>query len=144
LTDRFRNYSDPTGLNHAADLNPGAYVPLDAYNVWRQLGDNADYPNVSDFTRLTLYNPYRYNSTMFLEDGSYVKINSITVGYNFDRAWARRFGVSSARINLTADNVYTFSRYGGPDPELVTGVGRDGSNGYPRQRKYSLGISVQF
>jgi TonB-linked SusC/RagA family outer membrane protein len=143
LTDRFRNYSDPTGQNYGKGA-PGAYVPLDAYNVWRQLGDNADYPNVSDFTRLTLYNPYRYNSTMFLEDGSYLKINSITVGYNFDRRWARRFGVSSARLNFTANNVYTFSRYSGPDPELVTGVGRDGSNGYPSKRTYSMGISVQF
>ncbi len=143
LTDRFRNYSDPSGQNYG-DGAPGAYVPLDAYNVWRQLGDNADYPNVSDFTRLTLYNPYRYNSTMFMEDGSYVKVNSITVGYNVDRNWARRFGISSARINLTANNVYTFSKYSGPDPELVTGVGRDGSNGYPSRRTYSLGVSVQF
>ncbi len=143
LTDRFRNYSDPSGQNYGSGA-PGAYVPLDAYNVWRQLGDNADYPNVSDFTRLTLYNPYRYNSTMFMEDGSYVKINTITVGYNFDRRWARRFGVSSARVNLTANNVYTFSNYSGPDPELVTGVGRDGSNGYPSRRTYSLGVSVQF
>ncbi|WP_398455145.1 SusC/RagA family TonB-linked outer membrane protein [Sphingobacterium thalpophilum] len=143
LTDRFRNYSDPQGLNYGNDA-PGAYVPLDAYNVWRNLGDNADYPNVSDFTRLMLYNPYRYNSTMFLEDGSYFKINSVTVGYNFDREWVRRFGITSARINLTANNVYTFSNYSGPDPELVTGVGRDGSNGYPSKRTYSLGVSVQF
>ncbi|MNY34485.1 hypothetical protein D3C86_1688310 [compost metagenome] len=119
-------------------------MPLDAYNVWRELGDNADYPNVSDFTRLSLYNPYRYNSTMFLEDGSYIKFNSATLGYNFDRKWIQRFGISSARLNFTANNIYTFSHYSGPDPEIVTGVGRDGSNGYPSKRTYSLGINVQF
>lgn len=145
LTDRFRNYDTPTGvIEGKPNYVPGAYVPLDAYNVWRQLGDNADYPNVSDFTRLTLYNPYRYNSTMFLEDGSYFKINSATLGYNFDRKWIQRYGLTSARINFTANNIYTFSRYAGPDPELVTSVGRDGSNGYPSKRTYSLGVSVQF
>ncbi|MEN5056713.1 SusC/RagA family TonB-linked outer membrane protein [Sphingobacterium kitahiroshimense] len=145
LTDRFRNYDRPNGIKEG-DLNyvPGAYVPLDAYNVWRELGDNADYPNVSDFTRLSLYNPYRYNSTMFMEDGSYFKINSATLGYNFDRKWIQRYGLTSARINFTANNIYTFSRYSGPDPEIVTGVGRDGSNGYPSKRTYSLGLSVQF
>ncbi|WGQ16446.1 SusC/RagA family TonB-linked outer membrane protein [Sphingobacterium faecium] len=144
LADRFRNYSTPTGIYANPNDQPGAYVPLDAYNVWRELGDNADYPNVSDFTRLSLYNPYRYNSTMFLEDGSYIKFNSATLGYNFDRKWIQRFGISSARLNFTANNIYTFSHYSGPDPEIVTGVGRDGSNGYPSKRTYSLGINVQF
>ncbi|WP_394676985.1 SusC/RagA family TonB-linked outer membrane protein [uncultured Sphingobacterium sp.] len=145
LADRFRNYDRPTGIKEG-DLKyvPGAYVPLDAYNVWRQLGDNADYPNVSDFTRLSLYNPYRYNSTMFLEDGSWLKLSSATVGYNFNRIWLKRYGLTSARLNFTASNIFTFSNYSGPDPELVTGVGRDGSNGYPSKRTYSLGVSVQF
>jgi len=145
LTDRFRSYSNPTGLNpDDINYNPGAYVPLDAYNVWRELGDNAVYPNVSDFTRLSLYNPYRYNSTMFLEDGSYLKINSATLGYNFDRQWVQRFGISSARINFTANNIYTFSKYSGPNAENVTALGRDASNGYPSKRSYSMGLSVQF
>jgi hypothetical protein len=81
---------------------------------------------------------------MFLEDGSYVKINSATLGYNFDRKWIQRYGLTSARLNFTANNIYTFSKYAGPDPELVTGVGRDGSNGYPSKRTFSLGVSVQF
>ncbi|MFD2966777.1 SusC/RagA family TonB-linked outer membrane protein [Sphingobacterium bambusae] len=145
LADRFRNYSDPTGANAiGGGNNPGAYVPLDAYNVWRQQGDNADYPNVSDFTRLSLYNPYRYNSTMFLEDGSYLKFNSATLSYNFDRKWSQRLGVSSARVYVTAFNIYNFNRYSGPDPELVTAVGRDASSGYPNKRSYTFGMNIQF
>jgi hypothetical protein len=79
-----------------------------------------------------------------LEDGSWLKLSSATVGYNFNRIWLKRYGLTSARLNFTASNIFTFSNYSGPDPELVTGVGRDGSNGYPSKRTYSLGVSVQF
>ncbi|GHE23386.1 SusC/RagA family TonB-linked outer membrane protein [Sphingobacterium griseoflavum] len=139
LTDRFRNYADPAGVGFA-----GSYVPLDVYNVWRNQGDNADFPNVSDFTRLPLYNPYRYNSTLFLEDGSYLKFNSATLGYNFDRNWTRRFGISSARLYISGFNLYNFNRYSGPDPELVTALGRDASSGFPNRRSYTFGMNIQF
>lgn len=148
LADRFRNYADPTGMNpgliHADMRGAGAYVPLDEFNIWRQYGDIADYPNTSDFTRIALYDPYRYNSTMYMEDGSYFKINQITLGYDIPRTWSQRFGITSSRIALTGNNLYHFSRYSGPDPELVTALGRDNSNGYPNARNYSFVLSIQF
>lgn len=147
LADRFRNYADPDNAKgDAGGKNPGALVPLDDYDVWRMLGDDAYYPNPFDFTRINgSFNPYRYDQTLFMEDGSYVKFQTATLAYNFDReGFVRRLGVSSLRLYLTANNIFTFSRYSGPDPELVTGMGRDSSNGYPNRRSYTIGLNVQF
>lgn len=143
LADRFRNYSNPS--NQGEDENPGALVPLDQYDVWRMVGDDAYFPNPFDFTRNSFYNPYRYDQTLFMEDGSYVKFQTATLSYNFDREkFIRRFGISSLRLFFTANNIITFSRYSGPDPELVTSMGRDSSNGYPNRRSYTLGLNIQF
>jgi len=145
LADRFRNYSDPDNKNGSAgNRNPGALVPLDEYDVWRVLGDDAYYPNPFDFTRTGFANPYRYDQTLFMEDGSYVKFQTATLAYNFDRDLIQRVGITSLRLYLTANNIYTFSRYSGPDPELVTSVGRDSSGGYPNRRSYTLGLNIQF
>lgn len=143
LADRFRNYSNPAGVV-AADKNPGALVPISEYDIFTSLGQDAKYPNPFDFTRNGLIDPFRYDQTLFQEDGSYLKFNSATIGYNFDRNWTKQIGITSLRMYLSAYNIYTFSKYSGPDPELVSGLGRDSSNGYPNRRSYTFGLNVQF
>lgn len=64
--------------------------------------------------------------------------------YNVNRDVLKRFGMTSCRLSLSANNVYTFSNYNGPDPELVTGLGRDNSGGYPNARSYAVGVNIQF
>ncbi|MGN6162970.1 MAG: SusC/RagA family TonB-linked outer membrane protein [Flavisolibacter sp.] len=139
----FQNYNNPTILS--------ALVPINDYNYWipspgvKGSGTvNAQYPNPYDFTRAGVMQPYRTNQTLFLEDGSYWKINNIILAYNMNRNFIKRFGMTSCRLTLTANNVYTFSNYSGPDPELVTALGRDNSGGYPNARTYAVGINIQF
>lgn len=134
--ERFSYYSDPTNLN--------VLVPIDQYNYWRKPGDVAKYPNPFDFINSPYIDPYRINQTLYLEDGSYFKINSITLAYNFDRNYTKRFGITSCRAYVTAGNVYTFSKYSGPDPENVTDLGYDNSNGYPNRRTLTFGVNLQF
>jgi len=137
LADRFRNYSDPTGA--------GALVPLSQLDYWTPENVDAYYPNPFDFRRYGFYDPFRYDQTLFQEDGSYLKIQTATLSYNFDRDFIRRtLGITSARLFLTANNIYTFSKYSGPDPELVSALGRDSSSGYPNRRSYTFGLNVQF
>lgn len=136
LANTLQSFRNPTAQN--------AYVPLDAYNFWQQDGDQAVYPNPYNYLRYTYFNPNMYDQTLFQEDGSYFKINSATFGYNFDREKLQRYGMTSLRVYATANNVYTFSKYSGPDPELVTALGRDDSGGYPRSRSYAIGVQVQF
>lgn len=129
----------------------GSLTPIDQYNYWKPLNadrsvgtEGAKYPNPFDFRRAGTLDPFRTNQTLFMEDGSYLKIGSIVLGYMVDRNFTQRFGISQLRVTLTANNVYTFSKYSGPNPENVTSLGRDVSGGYPSARSYAAGINVQF
>ncbi|MCH5597289.1 hypothetical protein [Niabella ginsengisoli] len=128
-----------------------ALPPIEDYNYWKPdaVGSyngtvGAVYPNPFDFRRAGVLQPFRTNQSLFLEDGSYWKISQITFAYNFNRNLIKRLSMSSARLAFTAANVYTFSKYSGPDPELVSALGRDNSNGYPNARTYSMSLNVQF
>ncbi|MBE8712796.1 SusC/RagA family TonB-linked outer membrane protein [Sphingobacterium sp. KB22] len=137
LADRFRNYYNPS--------QSSALVPIDDYDYQSPTNTNATYPNPFDFRRASIIDGYRYNSTLFQEDGSYLKFNSATLSYNFKRENIQRlYGITGLRLYLTAYNIYTFSKYSGPDPELVTALGYDSSKGYPRARSFTFGLDVQF
>ncbi len=143
MAQQFQNYTSPTSTN--------SMLPINNYNYWQPVANdktsgttNAQYPNPYDFRRASTLLPYRTNQTLFLEDGSYWKINNIVLIYNVQRNLLKRLHMSSCRLTLTANNVYTFSNYSGPDPELVTALGRDNSGGYPAARSYAAGINIQF
>jgi hypothetical protein len=136
LSSRFQSFENPLALN--------SLVPLEQYEYWKNSGDKATYPNPYDYTRYSVYRPFRYDQTLFQEDGSYVKLQQATLAYNFDKKYARRFGASSIRVYGTAYNICTFSNYSGPSPETVTDLGRDSSKGYPNPRTYTFGLNVQF
>lgn len=142
LAENFQRYADPAYLNTKNAFN--GLVPLDRYNTWMNPGDQAVYPFPLDFTRYAKYRPFRFDQTLFMEDGSYLKINNATFAYNIDRKLTKRWGMTSVRLYLSANNIYTFSNYSGPDPELVSALGRDNSGGYPNRRSYNFGINVQF
>jgi len=83
----------------------------------------------------------------FLEDGTFLKIDAINLGYNLDLKKYTRFG-GNARIYFTVNNVATFTDYSGIDPEVdVTGL--DGgiewfNSFYPQTRSYTLGVQLTF
>src|SRR5690606_30438726 len=137
IANYFKSYYFPTGN--------GALLPIDNYDYWTPHNISASYPNPFDFRRAALIDAYRYNSTLFQEDGSYLKFDSATLSYNFDREYLQsRLSITGARLYVTAGNIYTFSRYSGPDPELVSALGYDTSDGYPRARNFTFGLDIQF
>lgn len=145
LSSSFQNFASPFSANNL--------VPITQYSVWRKEGDVASYPNPFDYLRYgnysalgtsTQYLPFRYNQTLFQEDGSYLKLATVTLGYTFKPALTKRFGVSSLRVFGTANNIHTFSFYSGADPENVSSLGRDSSGGYPVRRTYALGLNIQL
>ncbi|MCS3201928.1 SusC/RagA family TonB-linked outer membrane protein [Candidatus Bacteroides intestinigallinarum] len=78
-------------------------------------------------------------SDWFVRDGSFVRIQDINFGYTFDHLCK---GVSSLRLYGSINNLYTFTSFDGYDPE----VGLDGIywGGYPRFRKFTLGMNITF
>lgn len=77
-------------------------------------------------------------SDRYIENGSYLRIKNLTLGYTLPKLKFR--GIKSARIYAAAQNVYTFTKYTGLDPE-VSGNGID-NNVYPVVRTISLGLNL--
>lgn len=84
----------------------------------------------------------------FLEDGTFLKIDAINLGYNLNLKNYTNNLFNKARIYLTMTNVATFTKYGGINPEVnITGIkdnGIEGLNFYPRTRSYILGVQLSF
>ena len=148
LADRLRLLADPFGRDGFNDGTIGSktrsVVPLNDLNIWSAAGQNATYGNVLNYAHNVFTDPFRYEQTLWQEEGSYFKINQVTLSYAVNKKLAKRVGVASIRPYLSAANLVTFSGYSGPNAENVTAIGRDGSNGYPVPRTYTFGLNVEF
>jgi hypothetical protein len=143
LADRFKAYATP--VYGKVDLaSSGALTPIEAYNFWTKENIHAEYPNPFDYTRASIIDPFRYDQMLFMEDGSYFKINGISISYTIPKKLLSYFGVSRCQINFSMNNIYTFSKYSGINPESVNSLGYDTSGGYPNSRTYTCGVSMDF
>ncbi len=89
-----------------------------------------------------------YFSSRVVEDGSFLRLKTITLGYTLPKKISNKIGVSAARIYVTGDNIYTWTNYSGPDPEVSTRnsvltPGFDWS-AYPRAKSFTGGVSLTF
>ncbi len=85
-------------------------------------------------------------SSYYLEKGDYLKISNLTFAYNFDTKNFSKF-VSKLRLYASADNLYTFTKYSGIDPEVASNgftTGIDGRLFYPRTRTFTFGMNLSF
>ena len=90
-----------------------------------------------------------YHSDRYVEDGSYLKIKQISLGYFIPQKYLKYAKISSAKVYASISNLYTFTKYTGLDPEVgvsqttnyVSGVdiGR-----YPSPRIFTVGLNLQF
>lgn len=79
-------------------------------------------------------------SDRFIEDGSYVRIKNITLGYTIPKEVMKRFHISTARLYVSGQNLFTVTKYNGFDPEVGTN-GID-NNVYPVTRTINIGINL--
>ena len=90
-----------------------------------------------------------YPSSFAVEDGSYIRINNVTIGYTLPKQWTRKFGISTLRAYVTGTNIATLTGYSGFDPDVSTRRGTPLTpgvdyGGYPRGRTYLFGLNVSF
>ena len=89
----------------------------------------------------------RGDSDRWLEDGSFVRLKYLGVGYNIPTSVLDKIGFSRARVSLSAQNIITFTKYGGLDPEFSNGNifqrGMDFGS-FPNLRNYSIGVEFSF
>jgi iron complex outermembrane receptor protein len=88
-------------------------------------------------------NAYKY-STRFIEDGSYLRLDNLTLGYDFGKVG--RY-IKKVRIYETINNLFVITNYSGIDPEVEQGgtaPGVDSNNFYPKTRTFLFGVNVVF
>jgi TonB-dependent starch-binding outer membrane protein SusC len=94
-------------------------------------------------------------STRFLEDGSYLRLKNVQLGYNFSNSFLNSVKISSARLFVSVQNAFTITKYTGSDPEMgvsanaaaggdgVRAVGIDWGT-YPSSRTFTIGANINF
>jgi TonB-dependent starch-binding outer membrane protein SusC len=105
---------------------------------------------------------YTSVNSYFVENGSYLKLKNLQVGYTFNAALLQKAGVKTVRVFVMANNLFTITNYSGLDPELgsafsaaamsgfvgngvgVTTRGLDAVSQYPQVKLYSAGIDINF
>lgn len=98
----------------------------------------------------TMWNPRNLGATCMsygIEDGSFLRLNTATLGYTLPQNWTRKFGVNRLRVYFTGYNLFTITGYSGYDPEVNIGTGLTPNvdyNDYPRTRNYTVGLQLSF
>ena len=118
----------------------------DAYTkAWTKEGDtHAMYPRITNSDT----NNNMRNSSFYVEDGSYLRLQNMQIGYTLPSSISKKSKLfSSCRFYVSAQNLFTLTGYSGLDPELGISnpldMGVD-STRYPSSRSFSLGVNLQF
>ena len=140
--NKILNFTNTSLLNTGSDIQDNQSIA--ALRRWKQEGD------VTDIPRYVLGNTYNsFHSSRFLEDGSYLRLKNISLGYNLPARWVTRAKVGSVRVFASATNLWTLTAYSGPDPEVSTLDGSTVAQGIdfftlPQVKTIMGGVTVKF
>ena len=114
-------------------------------NRWRKQGDITTIPKA---VRGDAMGNARPNSSRWVEDGSYMRLKTISLSYNVPSSLLGARGLKNLRVYITGQNVLTFTRYLGTDPEFTSNLnallsGIDHSI-YPQPRTLTFGVNAGF
>ena len=109
---------------------------------------------LKDFNKnATMWNPTTVGTAIMMsynvEDGSFLRLNTVTIGYTLPRHITGKVGISNLRFYFTGYNLWLLTHYTGYDPEVNVN-NRDGltpgidCNSYPRNKTYTFGVNLTF
>lgn len=147
LGGKIYNYSRQEYDSDGANTDRNQMKLIDGWSRWEKEGDIATHPAASYGNKSNSNKA----STRYLEDGDYLKLRSLSIGYNLNLS---KYYIQNMRIYFTAENVFTLTGFSGIDPEVpayydeTTGtyksIGTAGANLYPSTRKFMFGINLTF
>ena len=131
----YRSFSDAPYQNYDTSI----------FNRWYGEGTSNSQPRISS----TGHSNTNWVSTRYMENADYFKIKTVTLGYDFKSIW-KSCPFQQLRLYVQAQNLYTFTKYTGLDPEVGNSAGGNGwASGvdlglYPPSRTYLVGASIKF
>jgi len=116
---------------------------VDLLNAWTPENTNTNIPRVSYKTSGSITNDLF--SQRYIQDADYLKIANIELGYNFQTKWFRNY-IRSLRLYVSAQNVYTLTKYKGYNVDFAGGTFTPGYNyaSYPTPRTIMFGLNLSF
>jgi TonB-linked SusC/RagA family outer membrane protein len=116
------------------------YTLGNARNRWTPTTPNAEFAKIGNTNKLTPV------SSQYMESGDYVKLRNISLSYRIPKS-VIPFAIF--RVSVSAQNILTFTKYKGYDPEISSSAGDDVNSGmdwfaYPNPKSYSFGISIEY
>ena len=120
---------------------PTANWQTDVLSRWHGEGTSSTYPRLTTGdTNKNFANP----SPFHLEKGDYLRIKTLQIGYSLPKHLVQKAGMSRARIYLSSNNLLTFTKYSGFDPEIGGSSYSIDRAIYPQARSFLLGLNLDF
>jgi TonB-linked SusC/RagA family outer membrane protein len=118
---------------------------------WTQPGDITDIPKASTLPNADGSYNNGFASSRFLEDGSFLRLRTASIGYTLPGSLTKKVGIEKARVYVNATNLFTITNYSGADPESNTAADYSGGTVQgldfavpPQPRQFVFGISLQM
>ena len=129
---------DMFDATYRQDIASGNY-PTWVLQRWTGEGTSNTVPTLGDSKNWVV-------SDMYVRDGSYLRLKNITLGYTLPRELTNKIGISRLRIYGRAENLFTWTKYWGFDPEIGSGSTSMGVDYgvYPQARTFTIGVNVSL
>ncbi|MBC7387568.1 MAG: TonB-dependent receptor [Opitutaceae bacterium] len=129
---------------NVSSTSPATNIFQEVYDQrWTPSNTTAKYPRAVGGVRGT-FNTQR--SSRYLEDGSYLRLKNITLGYQLPKSFLNKLKVANARLFITGQNFLTFTNYTGFDPEATSSFGVENTGvdqgSIPQFKTYTFGINI--
>ena len=120
---------------------------LDAFNYWKQPGDTNVLPNP------LFGNEAQNGSDRWLQKGDYIRLRNLTLGYNLPSEFTKQLNISSLRLFIQGQNLWTYAPHFNGEPEVGIGSGETANNvgfgnynlySYPQTQSVSIGVDFKF
>lgn len=144
----FLNYRLGQKIINTARMNAESMFGTDNQSTavlrrWRNEGDQTDIPRA-----LYKYGLNYLGSDRFVEDCSYVRLQTLSLSYNLPKKFVKKIGLTSANVFFTGYDLLTFTDYNGQDPEVtlpskVTDIAQDQAQ-TPRSKRICMGVNINF
>ncbi len=117
----------------------------DNWRRWEVPGDIATHPKLA----MNGNKNSNKTSSRYIEDGSFLRIRNVTLSYDLPKEWLNPVSVQSCKFFVSADNLFTFTRFSGMDPEVslessTWSLAGQYNYSYPISRQFMVGVDIRF